>query len=123
MVIRNKYGMCSNGWDSNIRNKYGMCTNGSDSNFVTRGFFRNPWKFTTRGINIFLQKTEKWGQETKYFLGRMLSAGTIYFFSLFLTCFGFPKSQSALLLANVLIKKKICLIGFFVLEETSMIEK
>ena len=39
MVIRSKYGLHPNGWDSNL---------------ATRGSFRNPWTFISQGIALIL---------------------------------------------------------------------
>ena len=40
-------------WGMVIRSKYGLHPNGWDSNLVTRGSCRNPWKFISQGIALF----------------------------------------------------------------------
>ena len=40
-------------WCSIIRSKYGLNDNGWDSNLVSRGTFRNPWKAISNGLDSF----------------------------------------------------------------------
>ncbi|KAL5575498.1 hypothetical protein UlMin_017197 [Ulmus minor] len=46
-------------WAAVIRSKYGLDRNGWDTNRVTVGSFRNPWKFISQGISNFFSYT-KW---------------------------------------------------------------
>lgn len=55
-------------WARVIRSKYGLQPNGWDSNLLTRGSFRNPWKFISPGLNYFLQNVKlQVGNGTKIF--------------------------------------------------------
>ncbi|KAL5557970.1 hypothetical protein UlMin_034181 [Ulmus minor] len=46
-------------WATVIRSKYGLNREGWDTNLVTVGSFRSPWKFIAQGISNFLLNT-KW---------------------------------------------------------------
>ncbi|KAL5543250.1 hypothetical protein UlMin_010960 [Ulmus minor] len=46
-------------WAAVIRSKYGLDRNGWDTNRVTVGSFRNPWKFISQGFSNFFSYT-KW---------------------------------------------------------------
>ncbi|KAL5577599.1 hypothetical protein UlMin_019298 [Ulmus minor] len=46
-------------WAAVIRSKYGLDRNGWDTNRVTVGSFRNPWKFISQGISNLSSHT-KW---------------------------------------------------------------
>ncbi|KAL5572344.1 hypothetical protein UlMin_021941 [Ulmus minor] len=46
-------------WAAVIRSKYGLNREGWDTNLVTVGSFRNPWKFIAQGTSNFLLNT-KW---------------------------------------------------------------
>lgn len=51
-----------------IRSKYGMKPNGWDSNLETWGSFRNPWEFISQGLNVFLQNTKMRVEDVTKFL-------------------------------------------------------
>ncbi|KAL5548696.1 hypothetical protein UlMin_003927 [Ulmus minor] len=49
-------------WAAVIRSKYGLNREGWDTNLVTVGSFRSPWKFIAQGTSNFLLNT-KWVKE------------------------------------------------------------
>ena len=65
-------------WARVIKSKYGMQNNGWDTKVVTNGSFRNPWKFISQDLNIFSKHSLKGGEWNKNFVPkRFLERGHI----------------------------------------------
>lgn len=56
-------------WAKVIKSKYGLKLNGWDSNLVTQGSFRNPWTFISQGLVVFLQNTKMRENGLKFCIG------------------------------------------------------